>query len=146
MKATSPMKPLKFTEATLPAKHKSWKKFTKHLLSKMSKKKARLYITKFKTSLKFWHRKGGGLSEELIADLAKAGYPIKRNGKAIVGSKDRVTFRRIPDNTDNIKGSSCVPSWKRMCFCILQNDPYCTFMGFAMPKALQVEAAAKQTK
>ena len=28
--------------------------------------------------------------------------------------------------------SKDIPSWKRMCYCILKNDHICRFMGFGM--------------
>ena len=39
--------------------------------------------------------------------------------------------QEIPDNTDDIKSSKDIPSWKRMCYCIL-NDHLCRFMGFGL--------------
>ena len=38
----------------------------------------------------------------------------------------------IPDNTDDIKTTKDVPSWKRMCCCILKNDHTCRSMGFGL--------------
>ena len=40
----------------------------------------------------------------------------------------------IPDHTDDIKASKELPSWKRMCYCILKNDHTCRFMGFGLTK------------
>lgn len=40
----------------------------------------------------------------------------------------------IPDDTDDIKSTIHIPSWKRMCFCILKNDHLCRFMGFGPTK------------
>ena len=40
----------------------------------------------------------------------------------------------IPDDTDDIKSTKDIPSWKRMCYCILKNDHICRFMGFGMSK------------
>ena len=44
---------------------------------------------------------------------------------------------KIPDHTDDIKTSKDVPSWKRMCYCILKNDHICRFMGFGMSREQQ---------
>lgn len=30
-----------------------------------------------------------------------------------------------------------IPSWKRMCYCILKNDHICRFMGFGISKEQQ---------
>ena len=47
----------------------------------------------------------------------------------------RVIFLgRIPDHTDDIKSSKDIPSWKRMCYCILKNDHICRFMGFGISR------------
>ena len=43
-----------------------------------------------------------------------------------------VFYGKIPDNTDDIKSSKDIPSWKRMCYCILKNDHICRFMGFGL--------------
>jgi predicted phosphoadenosine phosphosulfate sulfurtransferase len=44
---------------------------------------------------------------------------------------------KIPDHTDDIKSTKDVPSWKRMCFCILKNDHTCRFMGFGLTREQQ---------
>ena len=47
------------------------------------------------------------------------------------GKNSKIIFlEAIPDDTDDIKTTKDVPSWKRMCFCILKNDHICRFMGF----------------
>ena len=50
----------------------------------------------------------------------------------------RVIFiGKIPDDTDDIKSSKDIPSWKRMCYCILKNDHTCRFMGFGLTRQQQ---------
>ena len=91
----------------------------------------------FKTSIKFWHETGGGLSEETILELISKGYKIRRNGVSnyTLDKKSRVIFtENIPDHTDNIITTKDIPSWKRMCICILKNDHACKSMGFAETK------------
>ena len=52
-----------------------------------------------------------------------------------VMKNSRVIFLgKIPDDTDDIKSSKDIPSWKRMCYCILKNDHTCRFMGFGLTK------------
>ena len=52
-----------------------------------------------------------------------------------MNKKSRVVFLdKIPDDTDDIKSTKDIPSWKRMCFCILKNDHICRFMGFGMSR------------
>ncbi len=98
------------------------------------------YAKKFNSSIEFWHKTGGGLDEETIQELEEHGYKIKRNGVSnyTLNKKSRIIFlESIPDNTDDIKSSRDVPSWKRMCYCILKNDHICRFMGFGMNREQQ---------
>lgn len=44
----------------------------------------------------------------------------------------------IPDDTDDIKFTKDIPSWKRMCYCILKNDHMCRFMGFGPTKEQRI--------
>ena len=47
----------------------------------------------------------------------------------------RVVFLdKIPDHTDDIRSSKDIPSWKRMCYCIIKNDHICRFMGFSITR------------
>ena len=98
------------------------------------------YIKKFKTSIEFWHTVGGGLEEETIRELEEHGYNIRRNGVSnyTVMKNSRIVFiGKIPDHTDDIKSTKDIPSWKRMCFCILKNDHLCRFMGFGLTRQQQ---------
>ena len=47
----------------------------------------------------------------------------------------------IPDHTDDILSSKDVPSWKRMCYCILKNDHICRFMGFGLNREQREQVA-----
>ena len=97
-------------------------------------------MKKFKTSIQFWHETGGGLSEETIRELEERGYQIRRNGVSnyTLDKKSRVIFiGDIPDQTDDIKSTKDIPSWKRMCCCILKNDHTCRFMGFGLSRQEQ---------
>ena len=128
-----------YKNITLPEGH-TWKSYTKFLLDTLPKRLRRNYIKKFSTSIKFWHETGGGLSEETINELLDHGYRIKRNGVSnyTIDKKARVVFiDRIPDHTDDIKSSKDIPSWKRMCYCILRNDHTCRFMGFGLSREEQ---------
>ena len=98
------------------------------------------YVKKFNTSIKFWHETGGGLDEEVIEELEEHGYQIRRNGVSnyTLRKKSRIVFiGKIPDDTDDIKSTKDIPSWKRMCCCILKNDHICRSMGFGMTRDQQ---------
>lgn len=129
-------KAMGYRNVTLPAGH-TWKSYTHFLLATLPPRLRNNYIKKFNTSIQFWHETGGGLDEEVIQELLEHGYHIKRNGVSnyTVNKKSRIIFTgRIPDDTDDIKSSKDIPSWKRMCYCILKNDHICRFMGFGLDK------------
>lgn len=132
-------KAMGYRNVTLPEGH-TWKSYTKFLLDTLPVRLRNNYIKKFKTSIEFWHKTGGGLDREVINDLIEHGYNIKTNGVSnyTVLRNPRVIFiGGIPDDTDDIKSTKDIPSWKRMCYCILKNDHTCRFMGFGMTKAEQ---------
>lgn len=132
-------KALGYRNITLPEGH-TWESYTKFLLSTLPKRIWNNYINRFQTSIRFWHTVGGGLEEETIAELEEHGYPIRRNGVSnyTIFKNTRVIFvDKIPDHTDDIKTSKDIPSWKRMCYCILKNDHICRFMGFGLTREQQ---------
>ncbi len=132
-------KAMGYRNVTLPEGH-TWKSYTLFLLDTLPTRLRNNYVKKFKTSIEFWHTTGGGLDEDTIRELEEHGYQIRRNGVSnyTISKKTRVIFLgKIPDNTDDIKSSKDVPSWKRMCFCILKNDHLCRFMGFGMNRQQQ---------
>lgn len=129
-------KALGYRNLSLPEGH-TWKSYTMFLLDTLPARLRNNYIRKFKTSIEFWHKTGGGLEEETIQELIRHGYRIKRNGVSnyTVMKNSRIIFLgNIPDHTDDIKSSKDLPSWKRMCYCILRNDHICRFMGFGLSR------------
>lgn len=129
-------KALGYRHITLPKGH-TWKSYTQFLLATLPPRLCRNYINKFNKSILFWHTVGGGLEEETIEELIEHGYRIKRNGVSnyTIFKNSRIIFLdHIPDDTDDIKSTKDIPSWKRMCFCILKNDHICRFMGFGMTR------------
>lgn len=121
----------------LPKGH-TWKSYCEFLLSTLDEKTRLHYQTIFDTSIKFWREKGGALSEKTINEL---------NGKGKLGvpnnysQKRTVVFEEYPDDLD-VTNFKEVPTYKRMCVCILKNDYYCTYMGFGKTK----EAIEKRKK
>ena len=129
-------KAMGYRNITLPEGH-TWESFTRFLLDTLPKRLRRNYIKKFNTSIKFWKETGGGLSDETIEELRTHGYDIRINGVSNYtrDRKKRVVFiGKLPDHTDDIKSTKDVPSWKRMCYCILKNDHTCRFMGFGLTR------------
>lgn len=132
-------KALGYRNLTLPEGH-TWESFTKFLLDTLPPRLRNNYIKKFKTSIAFWHETGGGLEESVIQELLEHGYNIQRNGVSnyTVMKHSRIIFLdKIPDHTDDIKSTKDIPSWKRMCYCILKNDHTCRFMGFGLSREQQ---------
>lgn len=129
-------KAMGYRSLRLPEGH-TWKSYTEFLLATLPETIRKNYIDKFRTSIHFWKNVGGGLEERCIRELEKHGYNIRRNGVSnyTVLRYTRVVFEgEIPDNTDDIKSTKDIPSWKRMCFCIIKNDHNCRFMGFGLTR------------
>ncbi len=127
-------KAMAYRNIKLPEGH-TWESYTKFLLDTLPVRIRNNYVKKFRTSMKFWHQTGGGLSEETIQELLDHGYQIQRNGISnyTVNKNSRIIFTgKIPDDTDDIKTTKDIPSWKRMCYCILKNDHICRYMGFGL--------------
>lgn len=132
-------KAMGYRNLTLPEGH-TWESYTRFLLDTLPPRLRNAYIQKFKTSIEFWHKTGGGLEEEAIQELIDHGYRIHRNGVSnyTVMKNSRVIFLdKIPDHTDDIRSTKDIPSWKRMCYCILKNDHICRFMGFGLTREQQ---------
>ncbi len=141
-------KAMGYRNLTLPQGH-TWESYTKFLLATLPARQRNAYIRKFKTSIDFWHNTGGGLEERVIEELIARGYDIRRNGVSnyTVLKCSRVIFvGKIPDHTDDIKSSKDIPSWKRMCYCILKNDHTCRFMGFSLTREQQRRINVLQRK
>lgn len=133
-------KAMGYRNVTLPKGH-TWESYTRFLLDTLPTRLRNNYVKKFNTSMRFWHTTGGGLDEDTIKELVDHGYRIKRNGVSnyTLNKKSRVVFlEKIPDDTDDIKSTKDIPSWKRMCFCILKNDHTCRFMGFGLTREQQM--------
>ncbi len=130
---------LGYRTLTLPEGH-TWESYTKFLLDTLPVRLRNNYVKKFNTSLEFWHKTGGGLEDQVIEELMERGYRIRLNGVSnyTVMKLKRVVFvGRIPDHTDDIHSTKDIPSWKRMCYCILKNDHTCRFMGFGLTREQQ---------
>lgn len=129
-------KAMGYKEVTLPEGH-TWKSYTMFLLSTLPENIRENYLEKFKVSAEFWANTGGGFSEDVIKEIEDCGYKIRRNGISNYSKdgKQRIVFEQdIPDDTDDVKSTIDIPSWKRMCYCILKNDYLCRFMGFGPTK------------
>ena len=76
---------------------------------------------------------GGCLSDETIRKLQEANIPIT------VGESSNYKTRKKPVRMDylddiNIPEFREIPTYKRICICILKNDHSCKYMGFTQNK------------
>lgn len=120
---------------TLPDGH-TWKSYLEFLLKTLPPEAANNYQKKLEKSQEFWRTKGGCLSGEILDKLDALGVPY------VVGSETHYRTSKLPvrmeyqDDID-IPEFSQVPSYKRMCVCIIKNDHLCKFMGFSLTKQEQ---------
>ena len=126
---------------TKPA-HFTWKEYCFFLLNTLPENVRENYLAKLKTSIKFWHDRGGALDAETIRELEESGIQFENRGKKCkTSTKDVCTFDDYPDEAAVTKFKD-VPSYKRMCVCIIKNDYLCKYMGFA-PTKVESERRAK---
>ncbi len=141
-------KAMGYKEVSLPEGH-TWKSYTLFLLSTLPADVRDQYWEKFKTSMEFWAKTGGGFAPDVIREIEECGYKIRRNGISNYSKdgKERIVFEQeIPDDTDDVKSTIDIPSWKRMCYCILKNDHLCRLMGFGPTKDQQAKINAIKSK
>jgi predicted phosphoadenosine phosphosulfate sulfurtransferase len=116
----------------LPPGH-TWKSYMEFLLKSLPKETADGYRKKLAVSEEFWKTKGGALSDKTIAELKKAKVKIK-TGKKTLRKTDKqvITMEYLDDSS--VEDFKSVPTYKRMCVCILKNDHLCKYMGFGLSK------------
>lgn len=116
----------------LPAGH-TWKSYMFFLLDTLPQKTADNYRAKLSVSQEFWRTKGGCLSKEIADKLTSMEIPIK------IGDKNNYKTDKLPvtmeylDDID-IKEFTEIPTYKRMCICIIKNDHLLKYMGFGLTK------------
>lgn len=120
---------------TLPKGH-TWKSYLEFLLNTLDEDTRSHYIRIFNTSFKYWMEKGGNIDKDLYDEmLQKNNVKIKDVCQAKrYPNKNKVTFEEYPDDID-VGRFAEVPTYKRMCICILKNDYFCKYMGFGQTKS-----------
>ena len=115
-------------------KHFTWKEYCYFLLDTLDEKTRAHYLEKLNTSLKFWKEKGGVLDDETIKELEEENEEfIDKGAISPISSKRVIAFNDYLDDT-NVKDFKSIPTYKRMCICIIKNDYYCKYMGFSATK------------
>ena len=117
---------------TKPA-HFTWKEYMYFLLDTLPEETRQGYLTKLETSIKFWREKGGCLSDETIEELRKAGANIEVLSDTNYKTTKKPVRMDYLDDID-ITQFKEIPTYKRMCICIIKNDHLCKYMGFSLTK------------
>ena len=129
---------------TKPA-HFTWKEYMYFLLSTLPEETREEYLRKLETSIRFWHEKGGCLSEETIEELRKAGANIEVLQNTNYNTTKKPVRMDYLDDID-IAQFKEIPTYKRMCICIIKNDHLCKYMGFSLTKQEMQRRKAIQEK
>lgn len=128
----------------LPKGH-TWKSYMEFLLKTLPEETAENYKKKLKISQEFWNDVGGCLSKEVIKKLKKLKIKIKVVKKTNYHTDKHPVKMKYVDDID-ISEFREIPSYKRMCVCIMKNDHLCKYMGFTLNKTetlLRSEAEKK---
>ena len=115
-------------------KHLTWKEYCYFLLDTLPENTKNNYIEKLNTSIDFWKNKGGALSEKTVKQLNNYTNAINVGKISKISNKDVIKFEEYPDDIEEVSNFQEIPSYKRMCVCIMKNDLTCKYMGFASTK------------
>ena len=116
----------------LPTGH-TWKSYMEFLLNTLPESAAENYRKKLQTSIEFWKNKGGCLSIEVIKKLNELEIPIQIINNTNYKTDKLPVTMDYQDDID-ITEFTEIPTYKRMCVCIMKNDHLCKFMGFSATK------------
>ena len=111
----------------------SWKEYMNFLLDTLPPQARANYLEKLEVSRKFWRTRGGCLSNETIEKLRSAGVQFTVGTSTAYRTNKRPVMMEYIDDID-IAEFREIPTYKRMCVCILKNDHLCKYMGFAATK------------
>ena len=111
----------------------TWESYMHFLLSTLPEPIRRNYLEKLSVSIRFWRDKGGCLSDETITKLQKAGIRIEVGDRSAYRTDKRPVRMEYLDDI-SLPEFSHLPTFKRICICILKNDHACKYMGFAPNK------------
>jgi predicted phosphoadenosine phosphosulfate sulfurtransferase len=128
----------------LPKGH-TWKSYMYFLLDTLPSDARKNYLSKLETSIAFWREKGGVLSEQTVAELQAAGVKLEI-GDTTNYKTDKKPVRMDYIDDIDIVNFKDIPTYKRMCICIMKNDHLCKYMGFSLTKNEQVRKKNIMTK
>lgn len=110
----------------------TWERYMYFLLDTLPEEAQLIYKQKLKVSISFWKNKGGALSEDTIKKLEARNIPMDID-KSYYNTQKRAVRMDYLDEID-IPEQREIPTYKRVCICILRNDYQCKYMGFAQTK------------
>lgn len=113
--------------------HFTWEEYMYFLLGTLPEETKRNYLDKLAVSMKFWKERGGCLSDETINKLKDAGVDIEVIEQTNYKTDKKPVRMAYIDDID-IKEFKEIPTYKRMCVCIIKNDHLCKYMGFSLNK------------
>lgn len=116
----------------LPAGH-SWESYMHFLLSTLPEETRANYLDKLSVSIRFWREKGGCLSAETIDKLKASGVKFETVSETNYQTSKIPVRMEYIDEID-IAEAKEIPTFKRMCICIMKNDHLCKYMGFSLNK------------
>ena len=111
----------------------TWENYMHFLLSTLPEETRLNYLQKLSVSINFWRKRGGCLPEKTIKKLQSSGINIEVLDQTNYHT-DKYPVRMEYQDDIDIPEFKYLPTFKRMCICILRNDHLCKYMGFAMTK------------
>ena len=108
----------------------TWESYMYFLLSTLPEETRLNYLQKLAVSINFWRRQGGCLPEDTIKKLQDNGVEIEVVEHTNYKTDKHPVRMEYLDDFD-IARFKDLPTFKRMCMCILRNDHLCQYMGFA---------------
>jgi len=111
----------------------TWASYMQFLLSTLPEETRRNYLEKLRVSIEFWREKGGCLADSTIEKLRAAGIQIQVEEKSNYRTRKKPVRMEYMDDIDMPEFHE-LPTFKRICICILKNDHICKYMGFAPTK------------
>lgn len=119
----------------------TWKSYMYFLLSTLPEKTRLNYLQKLSVSINFWSNKGGCLSDRTIKWLQNYGIEIEVLSHSNYKTQKHPVKMEYQDDI-NAPEFKNLPTYRRMCMCILRNDHLCKYMGFSMTKK-EIESKQK---
>jgi predicted phosphoadenosine phosphosulfate sulfurtransferase len=117
---------------TLPTGH-TWKSYMEFLLTTLPESAADGYRKKLAVSQKFWRDTGGALSKDTIKKLKALKVKFWLGPDTNRKTDKTPVCMEYQDDID-IEEFREIPTYKRMCVCIMKNDHLCKYMGFTLSK------------